>query len=109
MRLHILETTRDSTPTVPDQEFTPDESPSGWVFLQQQPLVIADVRREDRWPEIMQLLLRNNIVTLLAAIDHRAASAGALVFGFGFRLTWNLKWISCCRSRLKSQWRSITR
>jgi len=84
MRLHILETTRDSTPTVPDQEFTPDESPSGWVFLQQQPLVIADVRREDRWPEIMQLLLRNNIVTScwlpLTTAQHRL---GALVFGFG--------------------------
>ncbi len=63
MRLHILETTTGSTPDVPDLEFTPEESPSGWVFLQQKPLVIADVRREDRWRGIMQLLLQNNIVT----------------------------------------------
>jgi formate hydrogenlyase transcriptional activator len=84
MRLHILETTTGSTPDIPDLEFTPDESPSGWVFLQQRPLVIADVRREDRWPEIMQLLLRNNIVTScwlpLTTAQHRL---GALVFGFG--------------------------
>ena len=84
MRLHILETTTGSTPDVPDLEFTPEESPSGWVFLHQKPLVISDVHRENRWPTIMQLLLRNNIVTScwlpLTTAQH---PLGALVFGFG--------------------------
>src|SRR4029077_20216908 len=57
MRLHILETTNGSTRDVPDLEFTPEESPSGWVFLQQKPLIIADVPGEDRWPNIIPLLL----------------------------------------------------
>ena len=84
MRLHILETTTGATPDIPLLEFSPDESPSGWVFLHQKPLVIADVLREERWPTIMQLLLRNNIVMScwlpLTTAQHRL---GALVFGFG--------------------------
>jgi len=84
MRLHILETTTGSTPDVPLLELKPEESPSGWVFLQQKPLFIADVHREDRWPSVMELLLRNNIVTScwlpLTTAQHRL---GALVFGFG--------------------------
>ena len=84
MRLHILESTTGSTPEVPQLELSPEESPSGWVFLHQKPLVIADVRREHRWPNIMQLLLRNNIVTScwlpLTTAQH---PLGALVFGFG--------------------------
>ncbi|HEX4592887.1 MAG TPA: sigma 54-interacting transcriptional regulator [Bryobacteraceae bacterium] len=84
MRLHILESTTGSTPDVPDQEFEMEASPSGWVLLHQQPLVIADVHQEGRWPEVMQLLLRNNIVTScwlpLTTAQHRL---GALVFGFG--------------------------
>jgi formate hydrogenlyase transcriptional activator len=84
MRLHILETTTGTTPDVPHLELSPEESPSGWVFLQQKPLVIGDVRREDRWPSVMQLLLLNNIVTScwlpLTTAQH---PLGALVFGFG--------------------------
>ncbi len=84
MRLHILESTTGSTPEVPDLEFSPEDSPSGWVFLHQKPLVIADIHVETRWPAIMQLLLRNNIVTScwlpLTTAQHRL---GALVFGFG--------------------------
>ena len=84
MRLHILESTTGSTPEVPDLELSPEDSPSGWVFLHQKPLVITDIHSENRWPEIMQLLLRNNIATScwlpLTTAQHRL---GALVFGFG--------------------------
>lgn len=83
MRLHILESTTGATPQVPLMELAPEDSPSGWVFLHQQPLVIHDVGRETRWPNIMQLLLQNNIVTScwlpLTTAQHRL---GALVFGF---------------------------
>jgi formate hydrogenlyase transcriptional activator len=87
MRLHILETTTGWTPDVPLLEFKPEESPSGWVFLQQKPLIVNDIHREDRWPDIMQLLLRNNIVTScwlpLTTAQHRL---GALAFGFGSQI-----------------------
>jgi formate hydrogenlyase transcriptional activator len=84
MRLHILETTTGATVETPQLELAPEESPSGWVFLHQEPLVIPDVRLETRWPTVMELLLRNNIVTScwlpLTTAQHRL---GALVFGFG--------------------------
>jgi formate hydrogenlyase transcriptional activator len=84
MRLHILETTTGATVETPQIELAPEQSPSGWVFLHQEPLVIPDVRLETRWPNVMELLLRNNIVTScwlpLTTAQHRL---GALVFGFG--------------------------
>ena len=82
MRLHILDTAA-GTPDVPLVELAPEESPSGWVFLHQEPLVIPDVRSETRWPSVMRLLLQNDIVTScwlpLTTAQHRL---GALVFGF---------------------------
>jgi formate hydrogenlyase transcriptional activator len=84
MRLHILETASGAPAEAPQLELAPEESPSGWVFLHQEPLVIPDVRLETRWPSVMELLRRNNIVTScwlpLTTAQHRL---GALVFGFG--------------------------
>jgi formate hydrogenlyase transcriptional activator len=84
MRLHILESTTGIALDVPQMEFPADDSPSGWVFLHQQPLVIPDAQRETRWPSIMELLKRNNVVSCcwlpLTTAQHRL---GTLVFGFG--------------------------
>jgi formate hydrogenlyase transcriptional activator len=84
MRLHILETAREGRVEAPHLELTPEESPSGWVFLHQQPLVIPDVRTETRWPSVMELLRHRDILTScwlpLTTAQHRL---GALVFGFG--------------------------
>jgi len=84
MRLHILESASGAPIEAPQVELAPEESPSGWVFLHQQPLVIPDVRLETRWPSVMELVRRNNIVTScwlpLTTAQHRL---GALVFGFG--------------------------
>ncbi|HEV2686907.1 MAG TPA: GAF domain-containing protein, partial [Bryobacteraceae bacterium] len=84
MRLHILESGGGPPIEAPRLALPPEESPSGWVFLHQEPLVIADARRETRWPGIMELLQQNNIVTAcwlpLTTAQHRL---GALVFGFG--------------------------
>jgi formate hydrogenlyase transcriptional activator len=84
MRLHILESASGVPLEAPQIELAPEESPSGWVFLHQQPLVIPDVRLETRWPGVMELVRRNNIVTScwlpLTTAQHRL---GALVFGFG--------------------------
>ena len=82
MRLHVLEAA-GAPVEAPQLELTPEESPSGWVFLHQEPLVIPDVRDEARWPTVMDLLRRNQIVTScwlpLTTAQHRL---GALVFGF---------------------------
>src|SRR5271169_4076856 len=41
MRLHILETTTGIEPDVPETGFPKEDSPSGWVYSHQEPLVIA--------------------------------------------------------------------
>ena len=83
MRLHILESTSEVEPHVPEMEFPPDDSPSGWVYVHQQPLVIPDVNQETRWPKIMDVLKRNRVVSScwlpLTTAQHRL---GALMFGF---------------------------
>jgi formate hydrogenlyase transcriptional activator len=84
MRLHILESATGAVPQIPLLELSPEQSPSGWVFLQQKPLIIPDIQQEERWPSIMQLLVSNHIVTScwlpLTTAQH---PLGALVFGFG--------------------------
>jgi formate hydrogenlyase transcriptional activator len=84
MRLHILESSGDFEPHVPEMEFPPDESPSGWVYVHQEPLVIPDVNQETRWPKIMDVLKRNRVLSSawlpLTTAQHRL---GALMFGFG--------------------------
>ncbi|HTW64153.1 MAG TPA: sigma 54-interacting transcriptional regulator [Bryobacteraceae bacterium] len=83
MRLHILESTTDVEPHVPEMEFPPEESPSGWVYVHQAPLVIPDVNKETRWPKIMDVLKRNRVLSSawlpLTTAQHRL---GALMFGF---------------------------
>jgi formate hydrogenlyase transcriptional activator len=84
MRLHILESATDVEPNVPELEFPQEDSPSGWVYLHQETLVIPDVRQESRWPKIMDLLIQNRIISScwlpLTTAQHRL---GALMFGFG--------------------------
>jgi formate hydrogenlyase transcriptional activator len=83
MRLHILESTTEVEPDVPEMEFPADESPSGWVYVHQEPLVIPDVNKEPRWPKIMDVLKRNRVISSswlpLTTAQHRL---GALMFGF---------------------------
>jgi formate hydrogenlyase transcriptional activator len=83
MRLHILESTSEEEPHVPEMEIPVDESPSGWVYLHQEALVIPDVNAETRWPELMEVVKRNHIVSSvwlpLTTAQHQL---GALMFGF---------------------------
>ena len=84
MRLHILETTSGIEPDVPEMEFSQEDSPSGWVYLHQESLLIPDVHAEARWPKVMDVLKRNRVVSScwlpLTTAQHRL---GALMFGFG--------------------------
>jgi formate hydrogenlyase transcriptional activator len=84
MRLHILESRTGDAPDAPPLELPPEESPSGWVLLHQQPLIIPDIRQETRWPEVIQLLRGHQVVTScwlpLTTAQH---ALGALVLGFG--------------------------
>ena len=55
MRVHILNS--DGPDTVrPGMEFSMDESPSAWVWTNQQPLVLDDLDREDRFARPIKLM-----------------------------------------------------
>jgi transcriptional regulator with GAF, ATPase, and Fis domain len=69
MRLHILEFGTSEAVEAPQLELPPEESPSGWVFLHQEPLVIQDTRQDTRWPQQGRNFL-------LATVDHGATPSG---------------------------------
>ena len=78
MRLRVLTSTRppDRAPV----ETPVDETPSGWVWRTQQPLVIDDIERETRYPKIMQILrehgVRSCCVLPLTTAQRRLGSMG---------------------------------
>ena len=84
MRVHILASPTGAEQEIPAWELPPEESPSGWVFLHQEPLVIPDIRKEKRWPRIMRLMEQSRVISScwvpLTTAQHRL---GAMVFGFG--------------------------
>ena len=83
MRLHILESPTSPGRAMPQFDLPLDESPSGWVFLNQQKLVISDVAQETRWPKVLDLLRKREIRSCcwlpLTTAQHRL---GALGFGY---------------------------
>ena len=81
MRLHILETQIPGDK--PTGSETPiEENPSGWVWQTQQPLVIADVDKETRFPDFMRRLREHNVRTL-AIIPLTTAQRRLGAMGFG--------------------------
>jgi formate hydrogenlyase transcriptional activator len=62
MRLHVLETSEPTSP--PTGLLNPiEEAPSGLVWQTQQPLIIANVEEEQRWPRLREQLFRAYGVT----------------------------------------------
>ena len=83
MRLHILETPTSASREMPQLDLPPEESPSGWVFLHQEKLVISDIDRETRWPRVLDVLRERGIKSCcwlpLTTAQHRL---GAMGFGY---------------------------
>ena len=81
MRLHNLETPVHGT-LQPGAEFAVEDIPSGWVWQQQQPLVVRDVEQETRFPGVMQHLREHGVQSfccLPLTTAHRRL--GALAIG----------------------------
>ena len=78
MRLRVLASTgaMDSS----SWETPVEESPSGFVWQTQEPLVIPDVRQETRYPKVMQLLLdygvRSSCILPLTTAQRRLGAMG---------------------------------
>jgi formate hydrogenlyase transcriptional activator len=81
MRLHILETNIPvDKPT--GSEVPIKDTPSGWVWENQQPYVIGDLEQEKRFPDFVQKLRTYNVRSMaiipLTTAQHRL---GAMCFG----------------------------
>ena len=81
MRLHILES-RILVEKHEGAEVGIEDSPSGWVWQNQQPYVISDLEEETRFPGFCQRLrgygVRSMVIIPLTTAQHRL---GALCFG----------------------------
>jgi len=81
MKLHILEM-HDVVHKETSNEMPVENSPSGWVWENQQPFISLDTSKDTRYPEFMQLLLESGVHTIailpLTTAQHRL---GAMSFG----------------------------
>jgi formate hydrogenlyase transcriptional activator len=55
MRRHILETSEPSPIRAPTA-LPVEEGPAGWVWQNQQPLIVSNVAEETRWPRFLELM-----------------------------------------------------
>ena len=81
MRLYVLSPsgpvdTRDVS------EFSMEQAPVGWVWVNQQPLVISSVEDETRWPAFMQRALAGGVRSL-TLVPLTAGSVRLGILGFG--------------------------
>jgi formate hydrogenlyase transcriptional activator len=81
MRLHVLDAA-GPVDTGGAPPFPLGQDPCGWVWLNQQPLVIPSVESEARWPEFMERV-REAGVRALTLVPLTAGENRLGVFGFG--------------------------
>ena len=81
MRLHVLETPQaGELPSC--SELSVDESPGGWVWQTQQPLVIPRVEGETRFPKVTPCMLELGVKSFCAVpLTTAQRRLGALGFG----------------------------
>jgi formate hydrogenlyase transcriptional activator len=63
MQGHILN--EPGNPVLPTLRLPVNEDPAGWVWLNQQPLVVSPVQSETRWPEFVRRAREFRISTLV--------------------------------------------
>jgi len=67
-------------PVITSLRMAVDEDPAGWVWLNQQPLVISSFQSETRWPEFITRSLEFGITSMvlvpLTSGDHRLGAFG---------------------------------
>jgi formate hydrogenlyase transcriptional activator len=81
MRLHVLETPHASS-TRPGFEASVEESPGGWAWRTQQPVVVPRVDQERRFPALIEILRQDGVKSCCALpLTTSLRRVGALVFG----------------------------
>jgi formate hydrogenlyase transcriptional activator len=81
MRLHILET-HEPQEIKSSGEFPVENTPSGWVWQNQQPFVTLDTSKDARYPDFMQRLQAEGVHSF-AAVPLTTAQHRLGVIGFG--------------------------
>jgi formate hydrogenlyase transcriptional activator len=59
MRLYVLETMAAGAPPPGSAAFPVEEIPSGWVWQNQQALIVPDAARESRWRRFLEVISRD--------------------------------------------------
>jgi formate hydrogenlyase transcriptional activator len=80
MRLHILEAHDELHERGESDEFPVENSPSGWVWQNQQPFVSLDTSKDTRYPDFMQRLQAEGVHSFasvpLTTAQHRIGTIG---------------------------------
>ncbi len=81
MRLRLLIAPETAT-IQPGMAFPVEESPAGWVWQNQQPLLITDLEQEHRFPKLMSLLRENGVQSCcMVPLTTALRRLGSLGFG----------------------------
>jgi formate hydrogenlyase transcriptional activator len=82
MRVHILEMPNHNCDVLGCQEFPVDESPGGWVWHKQEPLVVSDVEIETRFPRVTEQMRKDGVRSYcIVPLTSAQRQLGALGFG----------------------------
>ena len=82
MRLHTLETPDQKSDALGCQELPVDESPGGWVWQHQQPLLVSDVEKETRFPRVTEVMRQQGVKSYcVVPLTTAQRRLGALGFG----------------------------
>ena len=82
MRLHTLETPNQSCDALGCQELPVAESPGGWVWQHQQPLLVSDVEKETRFPRVTEVMRQQGVKSYcVVPLTTAQRRLGALGFG----------------------------
>src|SRR6266705_3813978 len=82
MRLHTLEMPDQSCDVLGCQELPVAESPVGWVWQHQQPLLVSDVEKETRFPRVTEVMRQQGVKSYcVVPLTTAQRRLGALGFG----------------------------
>ena len=82
MRLHTLEMPNQSCDVLGCQELPVAESPGGWVWQHQQPLLVSDVEKETRFPRVTDVMRQQGVKSYcVVPLTTAQRRLGALGFG----------------------------
>ncbi|MGH8515229.1 MAG: GAF domain-containing protein, partial [Gammaproteobacteria bacterium] len=82
MRVHLLEAAKPSADALACEDLPVEDSPGGWVWQTQRPLVVSNLENETRFPRVTALLRQQGMRSFCAVpLTSAQRRLGALGFG----------------------------